>query len=149
MGIIGRVLSFPGGMLADKFSRKPLIFISRFISPFIQLGLFLLRDFNQILLLHIITGVSAGLSGGGRVVGATGGPAWNAMVADLVPARDRGKALGLLATIAGLASMPSSAIGGYLWISFTPDSLLLAAFFTGISGALIFLLAKEPKVRES
>jgi MFS family permease len=146
MGIIGVVLSLPGGLLADRLGRKPLIFLSRFLAPFQRIGLILLRGFNQVLILHILVGLGAGLSGAETGVG---GPAWTALLADLIPSKDRAKVTGLMALVTGIANMPSSIIGGFLWTGFSPEVMLSSSFFMGLTSAIIFyLFVKEPKVRE-
>jgi MFS family permease len=147
LGIISAVLALPGGMFSDRFGRRLSILIARFLSPFNWISLFLLRDFNQLLLLQVLIGIGIGLSGGGDI--AMGGPAWNALVADLVPSSDRGKVMGLMSMVSGIVGMPSSIIGGYIWTSFSPDTLLASSFFAGLVPLLIFyLFVKEPKIRE-
>jgi MFS family permease len=146
MGIIGVALSLPGGLLADRVGRKPLIFLSRFVAPFQRLGLVLLRSFDQVLGLHILVGFGAGLGGAERGVG---GPAWTALTADLIPSKDRAKVTGLMALVNGIASMLSSIVGGYLWTSFSPDTVLISSFSMAMASAFIFyLFVKEPKQRE-
>jgi MFS family permease len=151
IGAIGTVLLLPSGILSDRYGRRFPILLARLLGPFHQLSLLLLRDFNQILLLNILVGFGAGLGGEARgAVGGRGGPAWSALVADLVPSRDRGKIMGLMSTITGIASMPSSVVGGFFWTNFSPDFLLTSAFFMGMVPVIIFyFFVKEPKKKET
>jgi MFS family permease len=150
IGAISSTLSFPSGILSDRTSRRFSIILARSLHPFNRLILLLLRDFNQILLSHIIVGIGAGLGGEATgPLGAMGGPAWSALVADIVPSKDRGKVMGLMSMVTGIASMPASILGGYLWTNFSPDTLLIFTFFAGMVPVIIFyFFVKEPKVRE-
>ncbi len=77
-----------------------------------------------------------------------GGPAWQALITDIVPQADRGKVLGLMGTITGIASLPGPAIGGYLYES-NPNTLLaLGAGLEALVIPLILLFVKEPKKEE-
>jgi MFS family permease len=143
MRVFHAILTLPGGILADRFSRRLPILISRIISPFNQLSLVLMSNFSHMLIVYVLIGISSGLGGG-----IMGGPAWNALLADLVPKRDRGKFRGLMNSISSLVSMPASIIGGYLWTTISPEALLYSAFFFGITSAFTFIFVKEPKVKE-
>ena len=73
-----------------------------------------------------VIGFAGGL-GGGRLRGGgyMGGPAWQALIADLVPSRDRAKVMGLMGTVSGIVGLPGPYLGGYLYER-KPDFLLLA-----------------------
>jgi MFS family permease len=122
-------------MIADRFGRVLCILLARGLGPFDSLSLLLLRDFNQLVLAHGVIGVAGGL-GGDRLKGGgyMGGPAWQALIADKVPPRDRGKVMGLMGTIASLMGLPSSYIGGHLY-DHNPD--LLLAFGAGLEAVAI------------
>jgi len=134
------------GMIADRFGRMPCILLARGLGPFDSLSLLLLRDFTHLLGAYSVIGIAGGL-GGGRIRGGgyMGGPAWQALIADIVPQRDRGKVLGLMGTITGILSLPSPAIGGYLYV-YDPNVLLaLGAGLEALAIPLILFLVKEPK----
>jgi MFS family permease len=147
LGLMSVILSLPGGIIADKWGRKPLIFLSRFLNPFQRLGLVLLRGFAEIFALHLVVGVAAGLGGAEAGVG---GPAWNALLADLVPSKDRAKVTGLMALISGFTAMPASIMGGYIWTESSPDVMLMTSFITGaVAGILLLIFVKEPKEKQT
>jgi MFS family permease len=151
LGIFNAFLVFPSGVLADRFGRRNIIFLARILNPFDKAILLLFRDFSQILLLYSIAGVGTAL-GGERIgmMGTMGGPAWMALIADVVPSRNRGKIIGLLSMVSGLVGLPSSLIGGYIWSNLGPDILLLTTFLGGLIPPIIFFLfVKEPKTRET
>ena len=75
-----------------------------------------------------------------------GGPSWQALIADIVPQRDRGKVLGLMGTMTGLINLPAPIIGAYLWEAFGPDKLLLIGSGVGLTVTpLILFFIKEPE----
>jgi MFS family permease len=150
IGAISTILAFPSGIISDRFGRRLPILLARFLLPFNRLILLFIRSFSEILFLHILVGIGTGL--GGEAMGssgAMGGPAWNALLADLIPSKDRGKIMGLMSMITGLATMPASIMGGYIWANSSPEFLLASTFLTGMVPVLIFyIFVKEPKNRE-
>ena len=66
------------------------------------------------------------------------------MITDIIPQQDRGKVLGLMGSITGLASLPSPALGGYLYER-NPNTLLaLGAGLEALVIPIILLFVKEP-----
>jgi MFS family permease len=143
VGIVSAPVYFLGGIISDRFGRIPCILIARSVLPLSQAGLLLLKDFNLLLFLYLILGIGAGFGGGGlRGGGFMGGPAWQALIVDIVQPKDRGKAMGLIGMTTGLASMPAPTLGGYLWEMHHPDTLLIASSTIGflvIPTILIFV----------
>ena len=147
MNIIGTALSMPGGILSDKFGRKPMILLSRLVNPIGTWGITIAKNFQQYFLIRILAGIGGAL-GGGRM-GFAGGPAWQAMVADLVPRKKRGTVMGTIGTITGLVGAPSSWIGGFIWERFTPQTPYYISLILGLIATAIFgLFVKEPKKKE-
>jgi MFS family permease len=78
-----------------------------------------------------------------------GGPAWQALIADLVPSRDRGKVMGLMGTVTGILGLPGSYIGGYMYER-NPDQLLLVgSILEALSIPIIILFFRDKKKGES
>jgi MFS family permease len=146
----GTPLYLVGGLIADKYGRVPSITFARFLLPIRQLGILFLRDYNQLLLLFALIGIGGGLGGGGvRGGGFMGGPAWQSLIADLVPSKDRGKLMGLMGTITGLTNLPAPPLGGYVWENYGPNTLMMISIVIGFAPIpLIRLFVKEPKTRE-
>jgi MFS family permease len=147
--LISTPLLLVSGMIADRFGRMPCILLARGLGPFDSLSLLLIKDYNQLLAAYSVIGVAGGL-GGGRIRGGgyMGGPAWQALITDIVPQKDRGKVLGLMGTITGIASLPGPALGGYLYES-NPNTLLaLGAGLEALVIPMILLFVKEPKSEE-
>ncbi len=136
------------GIIADRFGRVPCILLARGLGPFDSLSLYLFKGYNQLLAAYSVIGVAQGLGGGRiRTGGYMGGPAWQALVADVVPQRDRGKVMGLMGTVSGILSLPGSYIGGYLY-DFNPNMLLiLGSLLEFMQVPLIILFLRDVKKR--
>lgn len=134
------------GLIADRFGRVPCILIARGLGPFDSLSLLLFKNFNRLITAYGVIGIAGGI-GGGRLRGGgyMGGPAWQALIADIVPPRDRGKVMGLMGTVTGLIGLPGSYIGGYLY-NFNPDLLLaVGSGLEALSIPIILLFIRERK----
>lgn len=140
-----------GGMMSDRMGRRPNILLARSILPIEALGLVFLTGYNHFIILFVILGIGGGLGGGGmRGGGGMGGPSWQALIADIVPSRDRGKVMGLMGTITGLINLPAPIIGAYIWQSLGPKVLLLLGSGLGFTVApLILFFVKEPGEKQT
>ena len=150
MSTISLITAMPGGMIADKFNRAKLIVFARSISPITTIGYIFLRDFYQILAVRIVAGVGAGLSGAGAM-GWMGGAAWSALMADVVPPEKRGRVTGIMGTISGVTSLPSSPVGALMWESdaIGPESTMLTGTALGLISTFIFWkFVKDPRYEE-
>jgi MFS family permease len=143
LSLLAAFLAVPGGLLADRIGRKPCILASRIAGPISYFGLIFSSKFLHVLLFQSVGGLSAAFGGGGPL-GLVGGPAWQALVADLTPISMRGRVNGLIATINGVVASPSSWFGGYLWDTSSPDIIFWLSLFIGIVPTLLLLLVKEP-----
>ena len=141
-GLISMVLAMPGGMLADKFGRKPMILLSRVVSPLSYLGVTMASSFQQYYNIMAVNSIGNALGGGGMYAG---GPAWNALLADLVP-RDRlATVMGTIGTLSGLMAIPSPIIGGWMWDEYSPKMPFYASVVFGVLSAGIFLIGVQEK----
>jgi len=140
-----------GGMISDRIGRRPNILIARSILPLESLGLVFLHSYNQLIALFILLGIGGGFGGGGmRAGGGMGGPSWQALIADIVPQRDRGKVIGFMGTITGLINLPAPIVGAYLWEALGPDKLLLIGSGVGLTVTpLILSFIKETRYKQT
>jgi len=135
--IVNTISILPSGMLSDRIGRKPLILVSYVIGPLTTWGIVVVKDFPQYLFLRVIGGVGMAL-----------GPAWQALVADLIPREKRGTVIGLMSTISGLVGTPSSWIGGEIWENYAPETPFNIALIIGLVSVPALLLVKEPEEGE-
>ena len=121
--------------------------VSRGLQPVMVLGFPRSSGFWMIVGSRMVGAVGEGF--GGTVMGIMGGPAWQALVADLIPADRRGRVMGLMGTLVGLLSLPASWVGGYLYDNVSPQAPFYASFVLGVTATIIFiLLVSEPERRE-
>lgn len=137
-GIITASLALPGGMLSDRVGRKPIISLSRFLTPVSMLGITLVGNFPQYILAQATNSLSEALGGGGQM-GNAGGPAWQAMVADLVPKQKRATVMGTIGTITGVVAAPASLAGSWLWNNLGPIWPFRASAVTGLVAVGLFM----------
>jgi len=144
VSILSTLLTYPGGMLADRVGRKPCIMVSRTLAPLSTLGFTFSSSFWHMGATRALGGLAQGF--GGLVWGPMGGPVWQALVADLTTQRNRGMMMGLMGSIAGVVSTPASWIGGYMYDNISPKLPFQASFIIDVLATVIFvLLLKEPE----
>ena len=138
------------GVVADRTSRKNLILMARGLGPFDSLSLFLFNDYRKLLGAYSVIGVAQGIGGGRlRTGGFMGGPAWNSLITDLVPAKDRGKVLGLMGTVSGLLGLPGAMIGGYVYEKNPALLLISGSLLEALAIPIIIFFLKDPRRRKS
>lgn len=146
VGSISALLALPGGMLSDRYGRKNNIMLSRTVSPITQYLMTVTSSFDAYALVRAFNGVGLALGGGGMY---TGGPSWNALIADIVPQEKRATVIGTMGTVTALMGAPSSILGGWLWQTFSPQLPFQISMFVGLIGAAIFWVGvKEPSPEE-
>ncbi len=146
VGVVSTLLTIPSSIWSDRVGRKPGIMVSLGLTPIMYTGFPLSTGFLQLAASRLFGAISDGF--GGAVTGLEGGSAWLALVADIVPAKQRGKVMGLIATIAGILSFPGAWIGGLLWDNIGPRMPFYVAAASSTVAFLVFsLFVKEPKTK--
>jgi MFS family permease len=124
-----------GGALADKYGRKSLIIFSLIMSAGSTVIMGLVDDIKVFYLVAILVGILAD----------TGGPAHQAMVADMLPEEKRSTGYAVLRVTANLAVTIGPMIGGllaginYLYL------FIIDAIMSTITAALVFFFLPETK----
>jgi MFS transporter, DHA1 family, multidrug resistance protein len=135
IGAISSILALPGGVLSDKYGRKPAIMLSRTVTPISQYLVTLTQSFTPYFAVRIINSTGLALGGGGMYAG---GPSWNALIADIVPPERRATVIGTIGTLTGIVAAPSSIIGGWLWEQYSPQLPFRLSAIVGLASASIF-----------
>jgi len=133
-GMIGGTI---GGALTDRFGRKPVALSALVTSALGNLGIALANDFALLYVLAATIGV----------VGSIGGPAWQAMMADLLPEEKRIEGFGIIRIMFNLAVTFGPMIGGLLagvsyLLLFSVDAA--TSFITALI-LLVFLRETKPE----
>jgi len=103
--LVYALVSGPAGALSDRLGRRRLILGGWLAYGAIYLGFALAETMGHVVALFISYGVYYGLTEGVA----------RALVADLVPARQRATAYGLFSAAVGLTAFPASLVAGVLW----------------------------------
>jgi MFS family permease len=125
--IFGMLGSMIGGALTDKFGRRSLILFGLVFSALSTLTLGLVNAFWMLYPLAVLTGLLSDVAG----------PANQAMIADLLPEKQRAEGFGILRVVGNMAWILGPTIGGliantsyfYLFISDAVISCIVAALF--------------------
>jgi len=136
---IWSLAAFPGnllgGALADRMGRKYLLIFSLLASSLSTLAMGFVSSLQAFYLLALVSGVFT----------EVGGPAYNAMVADLLPERQRAQGYGILRVAFNVSVVLGPAIGGLLAAR---SYLLLFVIDAVISAAVaLFVWLAMPETR--
>jgi MFS transporter, DHA1 family, multidrug resistance protein len=130
--LMSGLLSFPLGLLSDRWGRKPLIVTGLLVSMGTSLMLFFSQTPGQLIWIYLLFG--SGL--------AAIGPTLMSYVADISPATHLGRSYGWYTTAIYSGMSVGPALGGFIahWLGFRPLFLIAGAFILLIVGASIWLL---------
>ncbi len=126
MNVVYSATAYPAGKLSDRIGRKTVLMISFALYALVYAGFAACNSPWQIWLLLCFYGLYLGLSQGTLL----------AMTSDRVPPDRRGAAFGLLNLSIGIALLPASLLGGWLWDTISPQ----ATFWAGSIFAIVALL---------
>lgn len=132
------IFGFPFGKVVDKIGRRKSILVAYSIFIPATILFVLARSFSHLLVVYFFFGV-----GGCLIM-----PAYNALLADLIPKEKRGRIMGTIVTLNILATVPSSALAGFLYGA-SPVYPFILSIILGATVSMIILFAvKEPKTKE-
>lgn len=131
-GLIGGMI---GGALTDKFGRRKLILFGLIFSALSTLALGLVNEFVMLYPLAVMIGLLSDVAG----------PAHAAMIADILPEKQRQEGFGILRVVGNMAWIIGPTIGG-----FVADRSFFALFVTDavvscLVAVLFYLLMPETK----
>jgi MFS family permease len=124
--------SLPGGRFSDRFGRARSILIGWFIYMAVYGAMPFAGDLVQVIGLLIVYGFYYGMTEGAE----------RALVADYVPASQRGWAFGLNHAVVSMTTLPASLLFGVLFAKAGPTTAFLtgAALAAGATGVLSVLV---------
>jgi MFS family permease len=124
-----------GGALADKYGRRAMILLGLVVSGISNVIMGLVND----LYLFYIIGSISGL------VGNLGGPARQAMVADLLPKEQRAEGFGILRVALNLSAVIGPLLGGFVATRSYLLLFIIDAVSSAITAIIVYLVIPETK----
>ncbi|MEQ8192105.1 MAG: MFS transporter [Candidatus Eremiobacterota bacterium] len=128
--LVYALTSVPAGILSDKTGKKKIIFGSFILFGFIYLGFAMSTKVWHIWILFILYGIFMGLTEGIQ----------KAYLAGIMPEGMAGTGYGIYNTFTGIAILPASVIGGYLWDKYNPAATFYYGVITAFISAILFLI---------
>ncbi len=133
--ISGLVGSFIGGALADRFGRKWMVLFGLVFSALSAVSMGLVNELWIFYILAILVGSLSDVAG----------PAWQAMIADILPENKRTEGFGVMRVVGNMAWIVGPTIGGLM----ASRSFLLLFIFDAIcsliTAAIIYRMIPETK----
>lgn len=133
-GFVGSAL---GGALADRMGRKGVIIASLLLSSLSALGM----GFAPTLAIFVAVSVIVG------TLGSIGGPAHEAVVADLLPEEKRAEGYGIIRVIFNVAVIIAPPIAGLLIANSYLTLFIVDAVISTIAAGIVFFALPETKPR--
>ncbi|PKO11738.1 MAG: hypothetical protein CVU39_27810 [Chloroflexi bacterium HGW-Chloroflexi-10] len=131
-GLFGGMI---GGALTDKFGRRKLILFGLIFSALSTLTLGLVNDFAMLIPLAMLIGLLSDVAG----------PAHAAMIADILPEKQRAEGFGVLRVVGNLAWIIGPTIGGFVANYSFLALFIIDAVVSCIVAFLFYTLMPETK----
>jgi MFS family permease len=131
--LFGLIGSMAGGALADKFGRRKLILFGLIFSAISSLSLGLANELRMLYPLIIIVGLLSHIAG----------PAYEAMLVDILPEEKRQEGYGILRIVFNFAWIFGTALGGLIASRSFFALFVIDSIMSCIVAALIFHLLPE------
>ncbi len=124
-----------GGALADKYGRRAMILLGLVVSGISNIFMGLINDLTIFYILAAFSGL----------VGNFGGPARQAMIADLLPKEQRAEGFGILRVALNLSAVIGPILGGFLATQSYMLLFILDAVSSIITAIIVYLVIPETK----
>jgi MFS family permease len=122
--------SIPAGFAADRYGKKRIILLGFILFAFLYYGFAVASDTKTIWLLFALYGLFMGLTDGIQ----------RAFIATIIPQDFKATAFGFYNTVVGLAALPASLIGGWLWDHVSPSATFYFGAATAAVSAVLFIV---------
>ncbi|MEN8172124.1 MAG: MFS transporter [Chloroflexota bacterium] len=130
--VLGGIL---GGAMTDKFGRKSMMLFGLVVSGIGSISMGLVNELNLFYILAAVLGI----------IGSAGGPARQAMVADILPAKQQAEGFGIMRVSANLAATIGPALGGFLASRSFMLLFIADAVASLITGIIVYFVIPETK----
>jgi MFS family permease len=128
--LIYSLSSIPAGVAADRFGRKRIILLGFILFAFLYYGFAIASSTKAIWILFGLYGLFMGLTEGIQ----------KAFLATIVPQDFKATAFGVYNSVAGLAMLPASFTGGWLWDHVSPSATFYFGAATAAVSAILFIV---------
>ena len=132
--IVATALSFPAGVLADRFGRRSLVAASFALFAAASLSFAIAGSFEQAVLAFLVYGAFF----------AAWEASYRSYVSEICPKDLRGTALGAQGTVLGILTLPGSAAAGLLWTAYGPQAPFLVGAGVGLAALALFAALGRP-----
>ena len=127
--------SFIGGALTDRLGRKNMIIFSLLTSAFSTLAMGFVNQLELFYLISIISGLFS----------STGGPAYNAIIGDLLPEEQRAQGFSIMRVAFNVSAAIGPALGGLLASRSYLALFVTDAVISSIVAVIVYLTIPETK----
>ncbi|MBM4145306.1 MAG: MFS transporter [Nitrospira sp.] len=128
--LIYSISAIPAGIAADRFGRKRVILLGFVLFAILYYGFAVAKDTTAIWVLFGFYGLFMGLTEGIQ----------KAFLATIIPSDFKATAFGVFNTAVGLAMLPASIIGGWLWDHVSPSATFYFGAITAGLSAILFVV---------
>lgn len=128
--LIYSLSSIPAGIAADRFGRKRVILLGFVLFTILYYGFAIARETTAIWVLFAFYGLFMGLTEGIQ----------KAFLATIIPPDFKATAFGVYNTAVGLAMLPASLIGGWLWDNISPSATFYFGSITASLSSALFVV---------
>ncbi len=128
--LVYSLVSLPAGILSDRIGRKRVILSGFILFGIVYWGFSAAFEKWHIWGLFMLYGIFMGLTEGVQ----------KAYLGTIIPEGRKATGYGIYSTFVGLALLPASIIGGYLWDKIGPHATFYYGAITAFAAAILFLI---------
>ena len=128
--LIYSLSAIPAGIAADRFGKKRVILLGFVLFAVLYYGFAVAEDASAVWILFGFYGLFMGLTEGIH----------KAFLATIIPPDFKATAFGVYNTAVGLAMLPASLIGGWLWDHVSPSATFYYGAITAVLSIILFVV---------
>ncbi len=137
--LVYAVSAIPAGMAADKFGKRRIILAGFLLFAVVYTGFARAQTPSAIWFLFAFYGIFMGFTEGIQ----------KAFLATIIPPAFKATAFGVYATAVGLALLPASIVGGWLWSHVSPAATFYYGATTALFSAVLFAIFILPRTTDA